>query len=387
MTHPDPSFPTLHGRPDHGWINDPNGLAVIDGRYHVFFQYNPDAPVHTNIHWGHASSADLVRWRQEPIALAPRVGGPDEQGCWSGCLVDDNGTPTAVYTAVGAAGPHSGGVVLATSDRSAVQGGGRAGGTPRILLYACDDLHDWTFLGDLLTPDDPVAAAYGAVDVWECPNLFELDGSWVLLASPITLGGDGPGMGEVFALVGGLEPEGDGLRFRPETASRVDSGASFYAPQVLVHGDRRLLWAWTRDLGRPPEEIAAAGWTGALTFPRELRLDGGVLRAEPAAELAGLRRERVEPIDGILSETSFEVEGDSAGFRLVLEGDGTTEIVVDIEGDQARGIRILVDGSIVEVFADGATQRTLRAYPGPRSRWRVESGSGLRIWRLGLPGH
>ena len=93
MTHPDPSFPTLHGRPDHGWINDPNGLAVIDGRYHVFFQYNPDAPVHTNIHWGHASSADLVRWREEPIALTPRVGGPDEQGCWSGCLVDDNGTP------------------------------------------------------------------------------------------------------------------------------------------------------------------------------------------------------------------------------------------------------------------------------------------------------
>ena len=93
--------------------------------------------------------------------------------------------------------------------RYAVQGGGRAGGTPRILLYACDDLHDWTFLGDLLTPDDPVAAAYGAVDVWECPNLFELDGSWVLLASPLTLGGDGPVMGEVFALVGGLEPEGD----------------------------------------------------------------------------------------------------------------------------------------------------------------------------------
>ena len=95
----------------------------------------------------------------------------------------------------------------------------------------------------------------------------------------------------------------------------------------------------------------------------------------------------MEPIDGILSEASFELEGDSAGFRLVLEGDGTAEVVVDIEGDQARGIRILVDGSIVEVFADGATQRTLRAYPGPRSRWRVESGSGLRIWRLGLPGH
>ena len=97
--------------------------------------------------------------------------------------------------------------------------------------------------------------------------------------------------------------------------------------------------------------------------------------------------QRVEPMDGIVSESSFEVEGDSAGVRLILEGDGTAEIVVDIEGDQARGIRILVDGSIVEVFADGAPPRTLRAYPGPRSRWRVEGGSGLRIWRLGLPGH
>ena len=68
--HPDPSFPALHGRPDHGWVNDPNGLAVLDGRYHVFFQYNPDRPVHERIQWGHASSDDLLRWRQEPIALA-----------------------------------------------------------------------------------------------------------------------------------------------------------------------------------------------------------------------------------------------------------------------------------------------------------------------------
>jgi beta-fructofuranosidase len=271
--------------------------------------------------------------------------------------------------------------------RYAVQGGGRAGGTPRILLYACDDLDDWTFLGDLLTPDDPVAAAYGDVNVWECPNLFELDGRWVLLASPLTIGGDGAVFGEVFALVGRLELEGDGLRFRPETASRVDSGASFYAPQVLTHGERRLLWGWTRDLGRPPEEIAAAGWTGALTFPRELRLDKGVLRAEPATELAGLRRARLEPIDGIISAGTFELEGHSAGVRLILEADGTAEHVVDIEDDQPRGIRILVDASIVEVFVEGAPPRTLRAYPGPRSRWRIEGGSTLQIYRLGLPGH
>jgi beta-fructofuranosidase len=48
----DAIFPGLHIRPARGWLNDPNGLCRIDGRYHVFFQYNPDAPVHGNIHSG-----------------------------------------------------------------------------------------------------------------------------------------------------------------------------------------------------------------------------------------------------------------------------------------------------------------------------------------------
>ena len=36
--HPDPAFPRFHPRPAKGWINDPNGLSYVDGRYHVFFQ-------------------------------------------------------------------------------------------------------------------------------------------------------------------------------------------------------------------------------------------------------------------------------------------------------------------------------------------------------------
>jgi beta-fructofuranosidase len=49
--HPAPSFPALHGRPGRGWVNDPNGLAVIDGRYHLLFQYNPDRSLHERIRW------------------------------------------------------------------------------------------------------------------------------------------------------------------------------------------------------------------------------------------------------------------------------------------------------------------------------------------------
>ena len=51
---------------------------------------------------------DLVHWEDFPIALAPSNEGPDKNGCWSGCAVDDRGVPTALYTASRAANGLSG---------------------------------------------------------------------------------------------------------------------------------------------------------------------------------------------------------------------------------------------------------------------------------------
>ena len=96
--HPDRSFPRLHPRPARGWVNDPNGVVFADGRWHVFFQHNPESARHHRIHWGHLSSPDLVRWDAQPVALAPQQGGPDAYGCWTGVVTLDAGTPTAVGT-------------------------------------------------------------------------------------------------------------------------------------------------------------------------------------------------------------------------------------------------------------------------------------------------
>jgi len=63
--------PKYHLTPPANWLNDPNGLIRWDGRYHVFYQYNPGGPFHNTIHWGHAVSDDLVTWRDEPVALSP----------------------------------------------------------------------------------------------------------------------------------------------------------------------------------------------------------------------------------------------------------------------------------------------------------------------------
>ncbi|KAI8464081.1 MAG: glycosyl hydrolase [Monoraphidium minutum] len=86
-----------------GEVNDPNAPFFLRGRYHLFFQaLSPPATSWTwGLSWGHASSGDLVTWRRLPAALAPTPGGPDADGCFSGCAVaDEGGRPTLLYTGV-----------------------------------------------------------------------------------------------------------------------------------------------------------------------------------------------------------------------------------------------------------------------------------------------
>jgi beta-fructofuranosidase len=74
----------LHFAPAANWMNDPNGLIQRDGRVHLFCQHNPGGLVLEHMAWGHASSPDLWRWTDHPLALQPSPDGPDRDGCWSG---------------------------------------------------------------------------------------------------------------------------------------------------------------------------------------------------------------------------------------------------------------------------------------------------------------
>ena len=67
-------------------MNDPNGLVFADGVYHLFFQYYPDGLTWGPMHWGHATSRDLLHWEEQAIALFP-----DELGMiFSGSIVIDS---------------------------------------------------------------------------------------------------------------------------------------------------------------------------------------------------------------------------------------------------------------------------------------------------------
>src|SRR5690606_28889611 len=63
--------PQFHFSPKTSWMNDPNGMVYHNGIYHLFFQYHPDSTIWGPMHWGHATSRDLVHWEEQPIALYP----------------------------------------------------------------------------------------------------------------------------------------------------------------------------------------------------------------------------------------------------------------------------------------------------------------------------
>src|SRR3974377_1151460 len=82
-----PLRPEYHFLPPHNWMNDPNGPIWWKGKYHLFYQLNPQASVWGDMHWGHAVSTDMLHWQHRPIALSPTPGGPDSEGCFSGSAV------------------------------------------------------------------------------------------------------------------------------------------------------------------------------------------------------------------------------------------------------------------------------------------------------------
>src|SRR6266567_3829630 len=109
----DPQRPQFHLLPPANWMNDPNGPIFWKGKYHMFYQYNPNGAFWGTMHWGHAISSDMVHWRHLPVALAPTPGGPDADGCFSGTALINDSEVTVLYT----------GVVAAPEDRATIRDG------------------------------------------------------------------------------------------------------------------------------------------------------------------------------------------------------------------------------------------------------------------------
>lgn len=395
----DPHRPGFHLTAPTGWLNDPNGLTHRDGVFHLFYQANPYAAVHDRIHWAHVTSTDLVRWQDEPIALVPDETGPDQDGCWSGVLVDDDGVPTIVYSgrhgdrelpcvAVGSPDlrtwtkdpanpviPHTppGVDVTAYRDHCVWREGGRwrqlvgsgvrgVGGTA--FLYDSPDLRRWELVGPLLhgSADDPARGEpLWSGTMWECVDLFRLcaDGTSASVGDPAARARPG-----VDVLLLSVWDEGvthyplyltgtyAGDEFVVGATHRLDHGERFfYAPQSMADASgRRVLFGWLQE-GRGEQACVEAGWSGVMSLPRVVTLaTDGTLHQAPAPEVATLRVDGTDVPTGPLPP----------GERLDLASGDQLDVELDL---------VLEPGAEVEVL--------LRATPaGPGGPGRPDGPEG-----------
>ncbi len=371
--------PQYHFLPPANWMNDPNGLIQWNGRYHLFFQYNPYQPFHQRIHWGHAVSDDLVHWQHLPVALAPSPDGPDADGCFSGCAVNANGRPRLFYTGIS---PQTVCTAMSSDDLltwqkspdnpvipgppasidtgpsqdfrdpyiwkqhdlwymvigSKIQDVGGA-----VLLYSSPDLSHWSYEGPLLVGDVRGTTPFRLGTMWECPNFFEVDGLHVLVLS-VAEDESRDFVGEPYFpghLVHAAYFTGEYQqhRFLPTTQALLDHGGSFYAPQVMRDNTGRLLmWGWLRE-GRSESAQLKAGWSGVMSLPRVISAGAnGTLRFTPAPELRTLRQQHWYYRDLPLPEGDIKDLGETCGNSL--------ELLAEIELEHTSAVGIVLGDSM-----------------------------------------
>ncbi|APG60239.1 glycoside hydrolase family 32 protein [Christiangramia salexigens] len=336
--------PSFHFTPEENWMNDPNGMFYLDGTYHLYFQYYPEDNVWGPMHWGHATSQDMITWKEEKIALKP-----DEKGyIFSGSAVvdkentsgfgEEGKTPVvAMYTYHDPKGEKEGrkdyqtqAIAYSTDkgfnwtkfkDNPVIKNEGIKdfrdpkvtrdtindqwlmvlATVDRTFFYSSQDLKEWKKISEF---GQSTGAHNG---VWECPDFFPMkveetgETKWVLIQS-LNPGGYNGGSGTQY-FVGDF----DGTTFTPEKNMQnleekhsfwLDFGRDNYAgvtwSNIPTEDGRTLFIGWMSNW-LYAQEVPTQKWRSTMTLARELKLQklDGVYRilSEPVKELDAYRTE------------------------------------------------------------------------------------------------
>lgn len=424
---------------------DPNGAIYWKGRYHLFYIFQDTRLGKRSDHWGHMSSTDLFHWRHHPTGLLDgmysgncflnKEGVPTicyhqhgEGNAMAVALDDDlnewkklDSNPITPETREG--DEHHGKYRswdpfgwLEGDTCYAIFGGQRPAVAKSPALEG-----EWEYAGDLFAHG--VEGVSLNEDV-SCPDLFELGGKHVLLCISHRLG--------CRYYVGEWRNE----QFHPESHARmswVDN--SFFAPESLVDDrGRRIMWAWILD--EPLFGVRTKhGWSGTLSLPRVLTLgDDGLLRMDVPEEIEALRYGEVRmgpfvvpadeevPVDGVVGnslELQVEMDGAEAshfGVKVCASPGGEEETSVfydardkrlkvdtrrsgpddtpkaveaapfELKPGERLRLRVFVDKSVLEVFANRRQAIARRIYPSRQDSIGVSlfaDGGDARVHTLG----
>lgn len=377
--------PRLHFTPSCGWINDPNGLIRMNGTYHLFAQHNPDDVVWGPMHWLHATSSDMLHWKEEGIALFP-----DEMGTiFSGSAAPmQDGRMALMYTSHGQCeqqcaafsgdGMHfekyAGNPVIANpgyadfrdpklfwNERYACWSCVVAAGD-HLEFYRSENLTRWEKTGEF--GFDPVR--FG--DLYECPDCFRVpleDGgeAWVLTASMI-FHGETTGCRMRYCV--GMF---DGDRFVrtdawPEPLS-VEVGYDSYAGVTFAGTEDCTFMTWMSATSCP---LPVEGYCGCLSLPRRVRL----LETEQGRRIAQTPvLPKYEAAPAVSGQTLPEEP-----FVLELEADGPFELMLcGTKENEVLAVR-LTEKNCIE------TERSISARFAPDSKYNRDEFRKTSVQRM-----
>jgi len=397
---------------------DPNGAIFWKGRYHLFYIFQE-----TRGHnWGHVSSTDLFHWRHHPTGLVSgmfsgncfinRDGRPTMcyhqvgQGNAMAVALDDelnewkklDSNPITPKTRPGDPNHDK---YRSWDPYGWVEGDtyyAIFGGERPAIAKAPTLAGEWKYVGDLMANSVPGVSINEDVS---CADFFQLGNRRMLLCISHRLG--------CRYYLGDWQGE----QFHPtfhEKMSWVDN--SFFAPESLLDDrGRRIMWAWIFD--SPGFKMRTDyGWSGTMSLPRVLSLSPkGTLLMNPPQEIELLRYNPKERTDLEVDSSSellvSEISGNSLELDLELnptdakkyglkvccspsneeetliyydavekklkvdttksslsDGPRTLESgPLELAAAEPLNLRVFVDKSVVEVFANGRQAVMRRIYP------------------------
>lgn len=415
----------FHLMPPCGWLNDPNGLGKLKDRVHIYFQYSPFSIKPGLNFWGHYTTQNYITYQYHHPALCCDT--PyDCHGVYSGSAYIEDEKAYLYYTGnvlhigdydyIYRGREHN--TLLAVTDGKTAEekqlllrntdypedvschvrdpkvfcydqkyymvlGARRKDDVGEVLLYQSLNKMDWKLIQRITAPE-PLGY------MWECPDLFRLDGRWILMFSPQGVAADGYRFQNVYQ-TGYAFLEGDlETAFSFGDFEEMDRGFDFYAPQSYLESDGRRIqigWMAVPDSDYDYAE-AAAGWKHILTVPCELQRKGQKVCRYPIEELEQLRfavrRIPLQNDSKIDDLEVFDMEitvQESADFSLVLKQDaritycdGIFSLTFGASGrgrdrrcvpiEKVEAIRILCDTSSLEIFINGGEESfSSRFYP------------------------
>ena len=431
-----------------GWINDPNGLCEFKGTYHTFYQYSPLDANGGMKFWGHYSSKDLVNWQEEEIAIFPDID-EDKDGVYSGSALIKDDTAYFFYTGnVKHKGDHDyiltgreQNVILVTSKDCKnfsekrvvlrntdfpenmslhvrdpkvweedgiyymVLGARTKEDKGCILIYKSNDLYNWEFHSVPAGEEDNMGY------MWECPDIFTIEGKTILLFSPQGIAAEGYKYNNVYQSGYAIgEFKNDKKELELSNFIELDRGFDFYAPQTFEDSKgRRLMIGWmgVPDAVEHKNPTINNFWQHQLTIPRELVLNNNKVYQVPVVELESLRKDssfkKAIPLNkgailDIFKSYTFElslnfkkcnefkielredckISFNEKVFKLELGKSGYGRDIRAVEIEFIESIRIFSDNSSLEIFLNnGEEVFTTRIYNTSIDSALKLSGNGI----------